>query len=100
MLRKNSAIKLAGLALIGCALAGPLSLGTFGAGRDDVAIDPEIAGPPLAEPGMWRTKTQQVFDAVERALIRRMYTVWDAAPTRNLDFVWTPESLRDDTEGK
>jgi hypothetical protein len=100
MLTPTSAIKFAGLVAMGLALSGALTLGTFGAGRDDAAIDPEIAGPLLAEPGIWRTKTQQVFDPVERTLLRRMYMVWDTAPSRNLDFVWTPDVLRDDQEGK
>ncbi len=29
-----------------------------------------------------------------------MYTVWDPMPSRELDFVWVPKSVRDDKEGK
>jgi hypothetical protein len=91
---------LAGTMLAGLTISGILSVTSFGAGRDDVAIDPEIAGPSAAEPGVWRTKTQSVFDPVERTLLRRMYTVWDPAPSRDLDFVWIADSLRDDKDGK
>ena len=61
--------------------------------------DPKIAGRLSAETGAWRTKTQQVFDPVERTLIRRLYTVWDPEPSRDLDFVWVPDTLADDSEG-
>src|SRR5262249_14676113 len=95
-----SAIKLSGLGLIGLAVAGLMSLGALGAGQDDLAIDHDLAGPALGEVGTWRTKTQQVFDPLERALVRRIYTVWDSAPSHNFDFVWIADSLRDDVEGK
>src|SRR5262249_28227036 len=68
--------------------------------RNDLVGDPVIAGPLWLEAGTWRTRTQQVFDPAERTLIRRMYVVWDPAPSRNLDFVWIADSLRDDREGK
>src|SRR5262249_52865716 len=67
---------------------------------ESVVVDREIAGPPSAEPGEWRTRTQSVFDPAQRALLRRMYTVWDPAPSRNLDFVWIADSLADDQEGR
>jgi hypothetical protein len=86
--------------LLGSTIIGLLSVASFGAGRDDVAIDPEIAGPPMQEAGAWRTKTQSVFDPVERMLVRRMYTVWDTAPSRDLDFVWIADSVHDDQPGK
>src|SRR5436190_19167931 len=89
-----------GLAVAGCMLSGLISVASFGARLDDVVIDPEIAGPLSLEAGAWRTKTQQVFDPAERMLIRRMYMVWDPAPSRNLDFVWVANSIRDDREGK
>jgi hypothetical protein len=92
--------RLAGLLLVAFAISGFWSVASFSAGRDDVAIDPEIAGPPTVETGIWRTKTQSVFDSVERTLIRRMYTVWDTAPARNLDFVWIASSSHDDKDGK
>jgi hypothetical protein len=72
----------------------------FGAERPDVVIDPVIAGPPASTPGVWRTRTQPVFDPVERTLVRRMYMVWDAMASRDLDFVWIAGSLRDDRQGK
>jgi hypothetical protein len=96
----KSAATLAGFGIVALALSALLSPHSFGAGRDDVVIDPDIAGPPAVETGAWRTRTQQVFDPADRTLARRMYTVWDAAPSRNLDFVWIAESLRDDKEGK
>jgi hypothetical protein len=96
----KSACTLASVALIGLTLTGWLSVASFGASRDDAVTDPEIAGPAAAETGVWRTKTQSVFDPSERTLVRRMYMVWDPAPSRDLDFVWIPNSFRDDTEGK
>jgi hypothetical protein len=95
----NRVVKLVGAWLVLCASAGLLTFAALGTGRDDVISDPEVAGPPLTETGVWRTKTQQIFDPVERTLIRRMYTVWDPQPSRNLDFVWVADSLADDKEG-
>jgi hypothetical protein len=95
----RTGVKLACACLVLCAAAGLLSFATWGTSRDDIVADPEIAGPSLAEAGAWRTKTQQVFDRVERTLVRRMYTVWDPAPSRNLDFVWVADSRDDDKEG-
>ena len=77
-----------------------LSGACFGAERSDVAIDAVIAAPPAHSAGIWRTKSQPVFDPAERTLIRRMYMVWDPMPERGLDFVWIPSALRDDKEGK
>jgi len=82
------------------AVLGCLSVVSFAAGRDEAASDPVIAGSASAYAGIWRTKTQSVFDPVAHALVRRLYTVWDAMPSRDLDFVWTPQSLRDDKDGK
>src|SRR6266508_3384621 len=100
MLATKCAPRLVGSILTGFALSAMLALASFGAGRDDVVIDPEIAGPPSRETGAWRTRTQQVFDPADHTLVRRMYVVWDPAPSRNLDFVWIADALRDDKEGK
>ena len=100
MLTKKSTDVLTGCALAAFAITGLLSAASFGAGHEDIAADPQIAGPPSVESGVWRTRTQAVFDPVERTLVRRMYTVWDAMPSRDLDFVWMPDSVRDDKEGK
>jgi hypothetical protein len=70
------------------------------AGRDIEGIDGDIAGPPAADAGVWRTRAQTLFDPVDRTLTRRLYTVWDSRPERDVDFVWIPRSVRDDTEGK
>jgi hypothetical protein len=96
----KSSVKLAGLSIAGFALCGLLSAASFAAERADVVIDPVIAGPPAFAAGVWRTKSQSVFDPAERMLIRRMYMVWDPMPSRDLDFVWIPSSVRDDKEGK
>jgi hypothetical protein len=103
MLAMNRACRAS--ALLGFALAAMLSLASLGAGRDDVVVDPpigdpEIGGPSSTEPGMWRTRTQQVLDPAERTLVRRMYVVWDPAPARNLDFAWIADSLAADREGR
>jgi hypothetical protein len=68
--------------------------------RNAIAGDPEIAGPAWGGQGAWRTKIQQVFDPASRTLSRRMYTIWDPAPWRNLDFVWTPDSPAADRPGR
>jgi hypothetical protein len=73
---------------------------SFAASRDEKAIDPIIAGAPTTETGVWRSKTQSVFDPTAHSLLRRSYTVWDANPSRALDFTWIPISFGDDTEGK
>ncbi len=44
------------------------------------------------EIGSWHSKTQLVFDASTRQLGRKLFTVWDPMPSRNLDFAWTPAS--------
>jgi hypothetical protein len=68
--------------------------------RTDVSFDSKIAGAVLSEAGAWRTKTQQIFDPVERQLIRRLYTVWDSEPSRDLDFVWISDSVGDGRDGR
>jgi hypothetical protein len=73
---------------------------SFGANRESAITSADIAGPSAAETGVWRTKVVSLFDPVERTLVRRMYTVWDASPALDLEFTWVPNSLRDDVEGK
>ncbi len=72
----------------------------FAPGSDDPLFDRPIAVAPSGESGVWRTKTQSVFDRAEHSLVRRLYTVWDATPSRDLDFMWTPHSLQSDKEDK
>ena len=72
-----------------------LALGTPG-----LNLDPKISGPSRAEKGAWKTKSQSVFDPVTRSLSRRLYTVWDAEPSRDLDFSWTPDDLAKDKPGR
>jgi hypothetical protein len=62
--------------------------------------EPAIMGPVWGEQGAWQTKIQQVFDPESRTLLRRMYSVWDPAPWRNLDFVWTPDKPAADRPGR
>jgi hypothetical protein len=97
---KKTAVALVGLGLAALTLTGWLTAASFGAGGDGVVVDPPIAGPPMAEAGVWRTRTQSVFDPVARTLERRLYTVWDSAPSRDLDFAWIPASPRGDRAGK
>ncbi len=92
--KKISVVVLAGFALT-------IWLSTAGAaGRDIEVSDRDIVGPPTTDAGVWRTRAQTLFDPAERILTRRMYTVWDPMPEREVDFVWIPRSVRDDTEGK
>jgi hypothetical protein len=100
MRSKKSAITWAGLGLVGLVLIGWLTGVSFGASSETIVVDPQIAGPPTAETGVWRTKAQPVFDPIERTLVRRMYMVWDPVPSRDLDFVWIPDSPHDDRAGK
>lgn len=100
MRSKKPIITWACLGLGGLTLAGWLSTASLSASSNGAIFDREIAGPPSTETGVWRTKAQVVFDPVERTLVRRMYTVWDTAPSRDLDFVWIPDSPRDDRVGK
>src|SRR5262249_32832561 len=80
-----------------CSLLSGVCLGTE---RSDAVVDAVITGPDTQSAGIWRTKSQLVFDPAERTLIRRMYMVWDPMPERDLDFVWIPDSLRADKDGK
>jgi len=92
-------VRLACSCLILCAVSGPLSGAAPEAGPENVSSDSTIAGRLLAENGAWRSKTQQVFDPVEKTLVRRLYTVWDPEPSRDLDFAWVPDTFADDREG-
>ena len=47
-----------------------LSTAAPAAGRDEFVFDPPIAGPAISESGAWRTRTQQMFDPVEREQMR------------------------------
>jgi hypothetical protein len=98
-MRKQFTRTVVALPLAAVAFAGWLSSANA-AGRDDAIADREVAGPPAVEVGIWRTRAQAVFDPVERTLIRRLYTVWDPMPARNVDFVWIPRSVSDDRGGK
>src|SRR5262245_3999781 len=98
-IRMRPAIQLLSVGLVLCTLAGPLSGMAPDVGPNGVSSDSTIAGRLPAESGAWRTRTQQVFDPVKRMLVRRLYTVWDPEPSRNLDFVWIPDALADDREG-
>jgi hypothetical protein len=100
MCAKNSTFASVRSLFVAVALAGSLPAASFGASRDNVISNTDIAGPSASETGVWRTKTLSVFDPVERSLARRMYTVWDGVPALDLDFTWIPNSLADDVEGK
>lgn len=54
----------------------------------------------VVEPGVWRTKVQMVFDPKSRTIDRKLYTTWDALPSRNLDFLWIPKTLAGDQRGR
>ncbi|MEJ0050155.1 MAG: hypothetical protein WDN02_02875 [Methylovirgula sp.] len=100
MLSRRSIIKFASLAIPRSMLAAWPSAAGFAATPDDPSLEPSIAQPPATEIGVWRTKAQSVFDSANRTLLRRTYTVWDAAPSRDLNFNWIPDSLENDLEGK
>lgn len=59
-----------------------------------------LAGPFFEATGQWRTKVQLVFEPTTRRLTRRTYTVWDASPSRDLDFTWQPADPRHDKAGR
>jgi hypothetical protein len=89
-------IRIVILSLCAAALASLRVLGADG----DAARDPEIAGPAWGGKGAWRTRIQQVFDPATRILSRRLYTIWDPDPLRDLDFGWTPDNLAADKAGR
>jgi hypothetical protein len=82
------------------ATASMMLLNAFAASGDDIISDPEIAGLPSSELGVWRVRTQQVFEPIERKLLRRRYEIWDSTPSNDLDFIWIPASKASDKEGK
>jgi hypothetical protein len=59
-----------------------------------------IAGPRSEAAGQWRTKAQLVFEPTTRTLTRRTYSVWDAAPSQDLDFSWQPADPTRDKAGR
>ncbi len=76
------------------------SQGLRATGEDRVVFDPPVTGPVSTETGQWRRKVQQVFDGRTRTLVRRAYEVWDPEPSRDLDFVWTPDRPELDRPGR
>jgi hypothetical protein len=97
---RRSSISIVNLGCLASIVLGGLSTSTLAATRDEAVIEPVIAGVLRSENGVWLTKTQTVFDPSVHALVRRVYTAWDAMPSRDLDFVWSPQSLADDKDGK
>lgn len=83
-----------------CALLARLADPALSMDRDDALTVPKLIASSSSENGIWRTRTQLVFDSTQHALMRRIYEVWDPAPSQNLDFFWMPDSLVKDTEGK
>jgi len=51
------------------------------------------------EKGAWRTKAQLLVDPTTKQLTRKSFTVWDSAPSRNLDFVWFPRDAAGSGDG-
>ena len=92
-------MRLAATCVLLCASIRPLSGAVPEAGPDEVSSDSALVGPLLTEHGAWRSKTQRIFDPVEKTLVRRQYTVWDPEPSRDLDFVWVPDTFAEDREG-
>lgn len=88
---------LACAALVTTAWLGSRALAT---GEPASVATPPLTGPGWTERGVWRTRVQQVFDVRTHELVRRVYTVWDAAPSRDLDFVWTLDNPGVDRPGR
>ncbi len=61
-----------------------LALGCAGLGPSGAAA--------AEQPGAWSSRVQVIYDAETRSVERRQLRVWDAAPEKNLDFVWEPAS--------
>jgi hypothetical protein len=87
------------MALTAAAIIGCLPL-MAQAESDNHSQTPEAVALIPSEPGSWRTRIQSVFDAEKRVLSRRMYTVWDASPSRNFEFVWVPDHPAKDRPGR
>jgi hypothetical protein len=86
-----------GIALLSASVTGVLTSSLLGA--ESEIRDPAVAGPSASGPGAWLTRIQQVFDPATRTLSRRVYTIWDPEPSRDLDFVWTPDHPSSDKPG-
>jgi hypothetical protein len=69
-------------------------------GERDGEFDAPILAPAFTRTGQWRTRIQQVFDPASHELFRRMYTIWDPEPWRDLDFSWTPDNPPLDKPGR
>lgn len=50
-----------------------------------------LLGFPGQEDGQWQVKVQLIWDKVAHKLSRKRYEVWNPVPSRNLEFIWTPE---------
>ena len=50
--------------------------------------------------GDWRSRTQLVWDAAAQQLVRRQFTFWDPLASEHFDFVWTPDDVSIDHDGK
>lgn len=98
-MRQAYAVAAAASVIISLALFLPSPTGAT-TGDERVIVDAPISGPAWTETGAWRSKIQQVFDARTRTLTRRFYEVWDPEPSRDLDFVWTPERPETDRPGR
>jgi hypothetical protein len=88
------------LSAIALAIAFAPSFGVSDEDRSDVTADAAVMGPAWDEQGAWQTRIQQVFDPASRTLSRRLYTIWDSEPSRDLDFVWTPDDPSADKPGR
>ncbi len=84
----------------GLVVATAMAGAAFATGELQSIADQAISGPVWIETGQWRGKIQQVFDARTRTLVRRAYEVWDPEPSRDLDFVWTPDRPEFDRSGR
>jgi hypothetical protein len=88
------------ISVLALATSGALCTNSLATDEDGTVTDPRIAGPSRTEQGQWRTKVQQVFDERTRELVRRTYTIWDPEPSRDLDFVWTPDEPAAEKSGR
>jgi hypothetical protein len=52
------------------------------------------------EGGVWKFKSQPVFDTEAKVLSRKKYLVWDGMPSRDLSFSWLPDKEQADKEGR
>ena len=79
--------------LVGCwtfgALVAPARLA---ADPEEGAVEAKAVVAVDFETGVWRTKSQLIFDPATKSLTRKTFTVWDPLPSRDLDFVWSPDT--------